>query len=106
MPADFRRVRTLHHLLHPAESQAANGLPHVARAANEAAHPLDFQCSGRFFCRQPLSVARSQETTASSAPRPRDSATFAASFRCSSASKVALITLCGFDVPIDLVSTF
>jgi hypothetical protein len=51
-------------------------------------------------------VRKRYDTTASSAPRPRDSATFAASFRCSSASNVALITLCGFDVPRDFVSTF
>jgi hypothetical protein len=44
--------------------------------------------------------------TGSSAPLPRFSATLAASFRCKSASNVALITLCGFDVPNDFVNTF
>ena len=97
---------TLHHLLHPAETQAANRLPHISRAADEAAYPLDFQRSRFLVFVAIVCVRKAYETTASSAPRPRDSATFAASFRCSSASNVALITLCGFDVPSDFVSTF
>jgi hypothetical protein len=35
----------LHHLLHAAESQTADGLPHAAGAADKADYPLNFQRS-------------------------------------------------------------
>src|SRR5580704_2768006 len=39
--ARFRRVLALHHLMHSPQAEAANGLPHVVGAADEADHPLD-----------------------------------------------------------------
>src|SRR5579863_6323450 len=41
--ANRRRVLTLDHLLHAAESEATNRLAHIAGAADEAADPFDFQ---------------------------------------------------------------
>lgn len=42
--SDRGRVGTLHHLLHPAETEPPNRLAHVAGAADEAAYPFDFEC--------------------------------------------------------------
>lgn len=39
--ASSRVIRALDNLLHAAEAQAPNGLPHITRAANETNHPLD-----------------------------------------------------------------
>src|ERR1700722_12412396 len=99
--ANGRRVGMLHHLLHPAEAQATNGLPHPSRAADKTHHPLDLQrrrvlvCLAiRCFLGRFHSLFTSLYAEAgSSAPLPRPSATFAASFKCKSASNVALITL-------------
>src|SRR5215469_18060111 len=97
-----RRVRTLDQLIHAPKAHAANRLPHILGTADEAAHPSNLQRS-RFFL---SGHSQLPYAVATSAAFPRSSFTFAASFKCSNASKVALITLCGFDVPIDLVSTF
>lgn len=47
-PANCGRIGALHYLLHAAKTQSADGLAHAARAANEAAYPLDFK---RFILR-------------------------------------------------------
>src|SRR6266850_213827 len=39
--ARFRRVLALDHLVHSAQAEAANGLPHVIGTADETDHPLD-----------------------------------------------------------------
>src|SRR6267142_1535821 len=39
--ARFRRVLALNYLVHSAQAEAADGLPHVIRAADETDHPLD-----------------------------------------------------------------
>src|SRR5579885_2360710 len=89
--ADRRRVLALDHLVHSAKPEAADGLPHVIGAADEADHPLDFEgagFSGGFL------LLRAPELLS-----------LAASFKLSSAANVALITLCGLEVPSDFVST-
>src|ERR1700693_3002959 len=48
-PASGGRVGPLDDLVHPAESQTANRLPHALRAGDETSHPLDFQRSRCFF---------------------------------------------------------
>src|SRR5581483_2007285 len=115
--ADRRRVLALDHLVHSAKPEAADGLPHVIGAADEADHPLDFEgagFSGGFLllrAHELLSVAatfsfsRAGLPLISSTVLERVSATWAASFKLSSAANVALITLCGLEVPSDFVST-
>src|SRR5271156_4056026 len=49
--ADGWRVFHFQHLLHAPESQPANGLAHVARAADEADYPLDLQLPGFLLAR-------------------------------------------------------
>src|SRR6267378_4336855 len=39
--ARFRRVLALDYLVHPAQTEAADSLPHVIGAADETDHPLD-----------------------------------------------------------------
>src|SRR6267142_366912 len=103
-PPDGRRIVVLHHLLHSAKPQTADGRPNVLRTADEADHPLDFE-SSRFLSRRSHVRSRGGSRPSSSTVFELSSATLATSFRRSSASKVALITLCGFDVPMGFVST-
>src|SRR6185437_14768237 len=103
-PARGRRVIEFDKLIHSPETHPANRLAHAARAANEADYPANFQFP-RLFLRGHIRFQNLYAVTGS-AVLPRSSLTLAASRKCSSASKVALITLCGFEVPIDLVNTF
>src|SRR5690242_12613657 len=97
-----RGVLTLHNLLHAPESQTPHRGAHIPGAANKAAHPLEFHCFALFFCHDPtLCFYRSSSTDLE-----RNSATRLSSFKRKRASKVALMTLCGFEVPIDFVNTF
>src|SRR5258708_22830565 len=92
-----------------------NGLRHIVGAADKADYPLDFDCAlgrslyrGLFFCCHYSPAAFSaffSRPVISSTVLVRVSATCAASFKPSSAENVAFTTLCGFDVPSDLVST-
>src|SRR5580704_6013500 len=102
--ANRRVIRVFHHLIHAAKTQPADRLPHVLRAGDKTSHPLDFQNS-RCFLRHNNSYSRRNQRPSSSTVFERSSATLAMSFRRNRASKVALMTLCGFDVPIDFVST-
>src|SRR6266478_3463468 len=103
--------------MHPAQSESADGLAHVIGAADEADHPFHFHGAAGllgvgFF---PGNHQLASLTAAfcslgclpliSSTVLERVSATCAASFKLSSAAKVALTTLCGLEVPSDLVST-
>src|ERR1700687_2989373 len=111
--ARFRRVFALHHLMQTTQAQPTNGLPHIVGAADKADHPLDLDLGrclygGLFFCCHYPPAAFSaffSRPVISSTVLVRVSATCAASFKPSSAENVAFTTLCGFDVPRDLVST-
>jgi hypothetical protein len=102
--ANRRRIFALDNLVQAAQAQPANRLAHIASASDSADHPLNLEracfCFGHVF-RQPLcGYCRSSSTVLE-----RNSATLFTSFKRNSASKVALITLCGFEVPMDFVST-
>src|SRR5580704_18450009 len=107
--ANRRRVFALDDLLHAAKTQAANGGTHGTRAADEADDPLDFdRASFRFrhrLCPVPAHSSADDCYANSSTVLERISATLSMSFNRNSASKVALTTLCGFEVPSDFVST-
>src|SRR5262249_15045627 len=113
--ADSGRVVAFDNLMHSSQAEAANGLAHIIGAADEADDPLNPDLaafdSGGFFLRAHAFVSLVAAFSLGGLPLissmvlDRVSATCAASFNPSSAAKVALITLCGFDVPMDLVST-
>src|ERR1700719_4603103 len=113
--ARFGRVFALDHLMQTTQAKPTNGLPHVVSAADKADHPLDFHRAlgrclyrGLFFRCHYSPAAFSaffSRPVISSTVLVRVSATCAASFKPSSAENVAFTTLCGFDVPRDLVST-
>src|SRR6202034_497565 len=70
-----RRVGMLDHLLHPPETQAANGLPHAAWTTDKTYHPLYFQLSGLirlasrlFLCRYHIHFEKA--STKSALPLP------------------------------------
>src|SRR5258708_30181601 len=104
--------------MHPAQTESANGLPHVIGATDEADHPFlfcgaaGFLALGGFFTGDHYLASLPAAFCSfgglpliSSTVLERVSATCATSFKPSSAAKVALTTLCGFEVPSDLVST-
>src|SRR5215472_601935 len=114
--AHRRRILAFHHLMQPPQAEAADGLAHVIGAADKADHPFDLHGAGVFFglflrSHPLLSVAATFSFSLAGLPLisstvfERVSATCAASFKPSSAAKVALITLCGLEVPMDFVST-
>src|SRR5215472_5073921 len=114
--AHRRRILAFHHLMQSPQAKAPDGLAHVIGAADKADHPFDVHGAGvlfSFFLRSHplLSVAATFSFSLAGLPLisstvfERVSATWAASFKPRSAAKVALITLCGFDVPMDFVST-
>src|SRR6266446_216640 len=128
--AHRRRVLALDHLMHSPQAEAADGLTHIIGAADKADHPLDLHhaagllavvlravigLGGSFHARHFFSGHQAPSVPAafslgglpliSSTVFERVSATCAMSFKPSNAAKVALTTLCGFDVPIDFVST-
>src|SRR5688500_2849910 len=95
-------VLPLHNLMHAAQTQASQRLPHLRRTCDAAADLLEPQRAlilrfcflpARHYSPAPFSV------TSSSVPR---SARYSFSLRsCLSASKVAFTTLCGLAVPRD-----
>src|ERR1700722_12589597 len=134
--ADGRIVRTLNHLVQAGESQALDHQLLLHRRANCRSHPLQlnlstarirllrrhlikpqsrdcsaFALKGRDFSRAASILKRAGALAPgraynSCAVLPRISATLSRLLSCFSASKVALITLCGLVVPMDFVSTF
>src|SRR6266478_3744037 len=116
--ASFWRVLTFDHLMQTAQPKPANRLPHIIGAADKADHPLDFDRAAgrrvflgtqfvRTHCASPAATFSDffSRPVISSTVLVRVSATCAASFKPSNAENVALTTLCGFEVPSDLVST-
>src|SRR5215469_2763704 len=108
----LRRVLPLDHLVQAAQAQPANGLAHILGAADKADHPFHFDgaLGGVFLlcrhCASPAALSTFfSRPVISSTVLVRVSATWAASFSPSSAANVALTTLCGLEVPSDLVST-
>src|SRR5208337_3520647 len=112
--ANGRRVFALDNLVHAAQTEAANALAHVIGAADKTDDPLDLHFAAgifadalyagfSYFCagHQLLSPAAAlcERPLISSTVLERVSATWATSFRPSSAANVALTTLCGLDVP-------
>src|SRR5215470_16170939 len=93
-----RRIGPLNHLVQPRKTQSANHLLVFDRCANRRAHPL--QAKAAVLCR----LLRCHQS--SSAALPRTPATNSLFFSFFSASNVALMTLWGLVVPIDLVNTF
>src|SRR3984893_3194439 len=99
-----RVVRTLDHLVQPRETQTFDHQLLLDGGANGGPHPLqmDFGAAARIrFLGQFVRHGYSSSTDL-----PRMAATSLLFFKCFSASKVALMTLCGLVVPIDFVSTF
>src|ERR1035438_6221609 len=88
--AETRGIGPLHHLVELPQAQAFHHPPGLLRSADDAAHQLDFDCAAH----QSFSTAM-----------PRNAARAALSRNDSSATMVALTTLCGLRRPIDLVST-
>src|SRR3974390_3148179 len=103
---DRRRVFPLDHLVEARESQTFDHQFVLFRCGNRRAHvlQLDFRPGGS-RCLLDLS-ANACHRYISSADLPRAVATSFLSRSDCSALKVALITLCGLVVPMDLVSTF
>src|SRR6516162_7905662 len=110
--AHRRRILALDHLMHSAQAQAADRLAHVIGTADEAPDPLHFHSARAllFACHaySPAAFSTFSVFSAlaalplnSSTVFERVSATCLASFRPSSAAKVALTTLCGLEVPSD-----
>src|SRR5579871_503409 len=119
-------VGPLNHLIQARESQTLHHFFVLYRRADCGTHPLELNRSAAptcFLCRHNSSVAFRESAAMEilsrrSAPArvgqaynsctvlPRKEATPSRLLRFRSASNVALITLCGFVVPIDLVSTF
>src|ERR1700689_2477327 len=93
-PAERRRIRPLHNLVHLLQSQRPHNhfmlLRRTDRAPDELNPDRCFSFSHYIF----------------SGVRPRISITAFLSRSCSSALIVAFTTLCGLWLPIDLVSTF
>src|SRR5205823_5540682 len=96
--ADGGRIFALHDLIEPGKSQPLDNSFVLYRRGNGRAHPLDADLAG--------GLGFGGAHPSSCTDLPRIAATDARSRSLPSASKVALITLCGFAVPSDLVSTF
>src|SRR5579884_3282809 len=104
--ADRWRIFPLDDLVEPGEAQALDHQLVLYRRLDGRAHPLQLDLGSR-RCRfhlVPLACARHDYS--SSTALPRAAATSLRSRSLASASNVALITLCGLVVPMDLVSTF
>src|SRR3984885_4331056 len=98
---DGRGILALDHLLQAPETEPAHRFAHIPGAADITDHPLQLK-----RCRLVFGHDRfSGQLRNSSTGLERNSATRASSFRRKSASKVALMTLCGLEVPIDFVRT-
>src|SRR5208337_2216306 len=103
---DRGRVFALDHLVQTGKTQTLDHQFVLHRRANRRAHILEMYFRGRG---SGLGFGFSPDTRhdySSSAALPRAVATSLRSRRRPRALKVALITLCGLVVPIDLVSTF
>src|SRR5579872_3248729 len=128
--ADGVRIRALDYLVQPGKSQAFDHSLLFYRGTNSGTHPLQVNLSAarirflrrhfhepRCFVEEHVFSRALRAIThwgfrpcgnfySSCAVLPRMIATLSRLFNCFSASKVALITLCGLVVPIDFVSTF
>src|SRR5215471_18550944 len=111
--AGFRRVLALDNLMQAPQAEPANRLAHIVSAADRADHPFHSNRAfgGVFLLRRHRASPAAcsaffARPVISSTVLVRVSATCAASFNPSSAANVALTTLCGLEVPSDLVSTF
>src|SRR6266849_5491676 len=102
--ADGRIIRALDHLVQPGKAQTLNHQLLLDRGTNGGTYPfqMDFGAATwtLFLCQF------MRHDYSSSTDLPRMAATSLRFFKCLSASNVALITLCGLVVPMDLVSTF
>src|SRR5262249_17494335 len=97
--ADRRCIRPCNHLIQAGKAKPPNHLLLLHRCADRRTDPLELQRGSAF-------VFAPGHHHSSSADLPRVAATSSLLFSLFSASKVALITLCGLVVPIDLVRTF
>src|SRR5450631_4631724 len=102
--ANGRVVRTLDHLIQPRETQTLDDQLLLDGRANRGTHPLQMDFGA--VARMRLLGQFVRHVYSSSTDLPRMAATSLLFFKCFSASNVALMTLCGLVVPIDLVSTF
>src|SRR5512141_2844873 len=94
-------VGPLDYLVQSRETQALDHQLLLHRGANRGTHPLQM-----YFRAAPWTRFSGQfvgHVYSSSTVLPRMAATSLRFFKCLSASKVALMTLCGLVVPIDLV---
>src|SRR5512133_3600012 len=103
---DRRRVFPLDHLVQPRKAQPFNHQLVLHRRCNGRTHPLELHLRAlgrrlgfRLFPSSPHDYSSSTDL-------PRCAATSCRSRSLPRALNVALMTLCGFVVPIDLVSTF
>src|SRR5438105_13675481 len=95
------RVRPLDYLVKPRKTQSLDYLFLFGRRANRGTHVLQLNLAATRSVRRLPHHGYNSSTAL-----PRSLATSSLFFNLFSASKVALITLCGFVVPIVLVSTF
>src|SRR5579863_4785321 len=102
--ANGPRIRAFDHLVQSGKPKSLNHQLLLCRRANGGAHPFEVKLAAVIAgC---LRHSFNLLTYSSCSLLPRMAATSLRFFSRFSASKVALITLCGFVVPIDLVSTF
>src|SRR2546421_2588091 len=112
--ANGRCIGPFDNLIQPRETESSNNSLVGDRSANHRPHILQAQMSCLWRGRTCLSLCFGfcvrgcfrRHNYSSSAVLPRTPATNSLFFSFFRASKVALITLCGLVVPIDLVSTF
>src|SRR4051812_26512446 len=109
--ADGRRVFTLDHLVQSRETKSLHHRLVLLGRADDGTYIFDLDglllCSHHSTLNSVVPWIETRNFSYSSwTDLPRKAATLSRSRNCESASKVALITLCGFAVPKLLVSTF
>src|SRR5208282_2617731 len=105
-PANRGRVFALDHLVQPGETQSLDHQLMLDRGGNGRPYPLELDLCARLGCCRCCLLACARHSYSSSTALPRELATSFRSRSLPSALNVALITLCGLVVPMDLVSTF
>src|SRR5579871_2365350 len=104
--ADRRGVLALDHLIQPGKAQALDDQLMFDRGRDCRPHPLQVHRGARSRRFRFTLLSNSRHDYSSSTALPRCAATSCRSRNLPRALNVALMTLCGLVVPIDLVSTF
>src|SRR3974390_3088866 len=104
--ADGRRIFAFDHLVQPCKAEALDYQLLLHRRLYGRANPLQVKLRAPRVRFRFVLFPCARHDYISSTDLPRAAATSLRSRSLPSASKVALITLCGLVVPMDLVSTF